>query len=157
MCEIHNDYALASEKRKISHNRLSNYCSNIANEYGIKIGNANKLVPNLGNKSRHVFHYKNLQLNFALGMKLVSAYTILKFKKFHWLKKYIDFNTGKIKNAAHTFEKDFFKLTNNSIYGKTMENLRKRINVTLINNAKDYKKYVSKPSFVSKRYLVKML
>ena len=67
------------------------------------------------------------------------------------VKKNIDFNTYKRKNAANSFEKYFFKLINNSVYSKTMENLRKRINVRLINNVKDYKKYVSKPSFVSQK------
>ena len=55
----------------------------------------------------------------------------------------------KEKNAAISFEKDFFKVMNNNAYGRTMENLRKRVKVRLIYDAKDYKKYVSKPSFVS--------
>ena len=58
--ELHNDYSLASEKLEISHNMLSNYCSNIANEYGIKIGGVNKLVSNLGNKRKYVLHNKNI-------------------------------------------------------------------------------------------------
>ena len=60
------------------------------------------------------------------------------------MKKYIDFNTEKRKNAADDFEKDFFKLMINSVYGKTMENLRRRINVRLINNEKDFLKYSSR-------------
>ena len=59
---LHNDYALAPEKVEISQNMLSKYCFNIANEYGMKIGGVNKLVPNLGNKSKYVVHYRNLQL-----------------------------------------------------------------------------------------------
>ena len=58
--ELHNDYSLAPEKLKISHNMLSNYCNNIANEYGIKIGGVNKLVSNLGNKRKYVLHNKNI-------------------------------------------------------------------------------------------------
>ena len=69
--------------------------------------------------------------------------------------KIIDFNTDKTKHAANSFEKYFFKLMNNSFYGKTMENLRKIINVRLVNNPKDYKKYVSKPSFVSQKIFSK--
>ena len=59
---------------------LSNYCSNFSNGYRIKIGNVNKLVPNLGNSSSHVFHYKNLQFYLSLEMKLTKVHRILKFK-----------------------------------------------------------------------------
>ena len=88
-------------------------------------------------------------------MKLTKIHRILKSKQLDWLKKYIDFNTDKRKNAVNSFEKHFFKLMINSVYGKTMENLMKRINVRLVNNAKDYKKYVSKPSFVSQKIISK--
>ena len=122
--ELHNDYPLAPEKIEISQNMLSKYCFRMANEYGIKIGGVNILVPNLGNKSKYVVHYRNLQLYLSLGMKLTKIHRILKFKQSDWLKKYIDFNTDKRKNAANSFEKDFLKLMNNSVFGKTMENLR---------------------------------
>ena len=65
------------------------------------------------------------------------------------MKKYIDFNTEKRKNATNDFEKDSFKLMINSVYGKTMENLRKRINVRFVNNEKDFLKYRSKPTYVT--------
>ena len=68
-------------------------------------------------------------------MKLTKIHRILKFKPSDWMKKYINFKTEKRKNAANDIEKDFFKLIINSVYGKTMENLRKRIKVRLINNA----------------------
>ena len=64
--ELHNYYPLAPEKLEISQNMLSKYCSNIASKYGIKIGGVNKLVPNLGNKSKYVVHYRNLQLYLPL-------------------------------------------------------------------------------------------
>ena len=72
---------------------LSNYCSNVANDYGIKIDSVNKSVPNLSNKNKYVFHYKNLQRYLSLGIKLVIVHRILKFKQSDFLKKYIDFNT----------------------------------------------------------------
>ena len=59
---------------------LSSYCSSIANKYDIKIGGVYKLVPNLGNKSKYLLHYKDFQLYLSLGMKLVRVHRILKFK-----------------------------------------------------------------------------
>ena len=86
---------------------------------------------------------------------MTKVHRILKFKQSDWLKKYIDFNTDKRKNAANSSEKDFFKLMNNSVFGKTMENLRKRISAKFVNNSKDYVKCTCKPSFVSQKIFSK--
>ena len=145
--ELHNDYPLAPEKLEITHTILSKYCSSIGNKYDIKIGAINKLVQNLGSKSKYVLQCRNLQLYLSLGIKLVIFHRISKFKQSDSLKKYIDFNTDKRKNAVISFGKDFFKLMNNSVYGKTMENLRKRVKVRLVNNAKDYKKICKQTKF----------
>ena len=88
-------------------------------------------------------------------MKMTKIHRVLKFKQSDWLKRYIDFNTDKRKNAPNSFEKIFSKLMNNSAFGKTMENLRKRISVKLVNNTKDYVRCISKPSFVSQKIFSK--
>ena len=96
-----------------------------------------------------MLHYRNFQLYLSSGKKLTKIHRVLKFKQADWMKKYIDFNTEKRKNAANDFEKYFFKLMINSIYGKEMENVRKRNNVRLINNAKDFLKYTSRTTYIT--------
>ena len=83
-----------------------------------------KLIPNLGNKTSYAVHYENLQLYLSLEMKLIKVHRVLKFKQSDWMKTYINSNTEKRMDAANDFEKDFFKLMINSVYGKTRENLR---------------------------------
>ena len=131
-----------NEKFEISRGTLSGYCSDIADQHDIKVDAINKLIPNLGSKGRFVLNYRNLQMYLLLGTKLNKDYRILKFQQSNCLKNYIDFNTDKRKNDINSFEKDFFKLMN-CVYGKIMENLRKRVN-----NSGDYKKWASKFCFV---------
>ena len=155
--ELHNDYLLAPEKLKVSKDMLSDYCSSIAEKYDVKVGDVAKLIPNLRNKSCYVLHYRTLQLYVSLSMVVGKIHRVMKFKQSDWLKSFVMFNTAKRMNAANEFEKSFFKLIINSVYGKTMENVRKRVNVKLINNKKKYLKIVSRPSFVSQKILDKNL
>ena len=128
---------------------LSDYCKKDTDGYEIKLGDVKKLIPNLGNKANYVLHYRSLQLYLSLRMKLTKTHRVLKFKQSDWMKKCINFNTEKRANAANSFGKDFFKLMINSVYGKTMENLRKRMNVRLANNEKDFLKYTSRPTHIT--------
>ena len=127
---------------------LSDYCKTIVDKYGIKVGVLKTLIPNLGDKTNYVVHYRNLQL-YLLQLKLTKIHKILKFKQSDWMKISIDFNTEERRNAVNSFEKYFFKLMINSVFGKTMENLRKRISVKRVVNEKDYLKHTSKPTFIS--------
>ena len=116
--ELHNDYPLAPEKLAVSSDMLSKYCKEIADKHEIKVGDVKTLITNLGNKTKYVLHYRNLQLYLSLGMKLAKIHRVLNFKQSDWMKKYIDFNTQKRMNAANDFEKDFLKLMINSVYKK---------------------------------------
>ena len=135
---------------------LSKYCKEIVGKYKKKFSDVKKLIRNLGSKTKYVLHYRNLQLYLSLGMKLTKIHRVLRFKQSDWMKKYIDFNTEKRVNAANDFEKDFCKLMINSVYGRTMENLRKRISVQLVTNKKDFLKYTSRPTNVSHKILIKI-
>ena len=155
--DLHNDYPIAPEKVKVSNDMLSAYCKKIAQKYNISIGLVEKLIPTLCDKEKYVVHYRNLQLYLDLGLKLKKIYRVLRFDQSPWLKSYIDFNTEKRKNAKNSFEKDFFKLMNNSIFGKTMENLRKRVNVKLVTDEKKLDKFTAKPTFISSKIFNKDL
>ena len=147
--EFHNDYPVAPEKVKVSKNMLSGYCKKIAEKYNISIGSVSKLIPTLRDKKEYVLHCCNLQLYLDLGLKIKKIHRVLEFDQSPWLKQYIDFNTEKRKRAKNSFEKDFFKLMNNSVIGKTMENLRKRVEVRLVTDEKKLDKLTSKPTYVS--------
>ena len=90
-------------------------------------------------------------------MKLTKTHRLPKFKQSDWMKKYIDFNTEKRKNAANDFEKYFFKLMINSAYGKAMETLQKRINVRLVNSVEYFLKYTNKQTYVTQKVFSKKL
>ena len=111
-----------------------------------------KLIPNLGDKTNYVLHYRNLQLYLSLGIKLTKIHKGLKFKQSGWMKKYIDFA-----NAANSFEKYSLKLMINSDYGKTMINLQKRINISLVNNEKDFQKYSNRLTQLLLKPLIKIM
>ena len=98
---------MIQEELEMSHNMLSTYCSSIANAYGIKIGGVNKLIPNLGNKSKYLSCYRVIQLYLSLGMEFTKVHRILKFKLSDWLNKYIDFNTYKRRMLLTVLKKIF--------------------------------------------------
>ena len=123
----------------------------------ITAGTVKKLVPNLMNKNNYVIHYRNLQQCLELGMKLKKIHRILKFKQKDWMKPYIDFNTQKRKEATNEADKNLFKLLNNAVYGKTMENMRKRTKIRITTNEKDFLKYASTPTYIDHKKFDKNL
>ena len=130
--DLHNDYPLCPERVECDH--------------GVK-----KLIPNLRDKNNYVIHYKNLIQCLRLGMKLKKIHRGIKFTETAFLKPYIDKNTSLRALAKNNFEKDFFKLMNNSVFGKTMENIRNRVNVKLVDSGEQFKKLAAKPNYNSRK------
>ena len=91
----------------------------------MKIDKCKKLVCNLSNKKKYATHINSLKQALNHGLKLKKIHRIIQFNQEAWLKPYIDMNTELRKAAKNVFEKDLFKLMNNSVFGKTMENIRK--------------------------------
>ena len=149
--DLHNDYPLGPEKIKVAKDMLSDYCTKIADKFNISSGLVHKLIPTLNDKEKYILHYRNLQSYLSLGLKLKKIHRVLEFNQSPWLKQYIDFNTQKRTHAKNSFEKDFFKLMNNSVFGKTMENIRKRVDVRLVTSKEKLLKLASKPTYVSSK------
>ena len=141
--ELHNDYPLAPEKVTLTEKCFPR----IPNRFQANTFWPKKLVPNLNNKTKYVTHYVNLKLYIRLVMKLKRVHRVLQFDQSPWMKPYIDFNTDKRRQATTDFERDFYKLLNNSVFDKTMENLRNRVNVTLCNDKIKAKKIIALPTF----------
>ena len=130
--DLHNDYPLCPER--------------VECDKGVK-----KLIPNLRHKNNYVVHYKTLMQYLSLGMELKKIHRGIKFIESDFLKPYIDKNTNLRTQAKNNFEKDFFKLMNNSVFGKTMENIRNRVNVKLVDTGEQFKKLAAKPNYESRK------
>ena len=124
----HNDFPFLCEKKEINKVEM--------------------LVPNLSEKKKYVVHIRALDQALKHSLILEKVHRVIEFDQRPWLKSYIDFNTNlRAKSKKNEFEKDFFKLMNNSVFGKTMENIRNHKDIKLVTNEKAYLRLVMKPNF----------
>ena len=121
----HNDYPLAPES--------------------LKIDGAKKLIPNLWDKKSMVLHAKSLHQYLSLGMKLKKSHRGIKFREEAFMKPFIELNTKLRTAAKNDFEKNFYKLQSNAVYGKILENVRNRVNVYITNDEKQKKRLTNQP------------
>ena len=113
----------------------------------MEINKCKKLVFNLYSKKKYVVHINTLKQALNHGLKLKKNHRVIEFNQEAWLKPYIDMNTELRKLAKNDFEKDLFKLMNNSVFGKTMENIRKHRDIKLVTADKKRSKLVSEPNY----------
>ena len=124
-----------------AHNDLPFMCERM------EINGVEKLVPNLRDKKNYVIHIQALNQALQHGLRLDRIHRAIEFDQSPWLKTYIDFNTQLRMAATNDFEKDFFKLMNNLVFGKTMENIKKHRNIKLVTTEERYLHTVMKPNF----------
>ena len=111
------------------------------------INNTKKLVCNLNDKKNYIVHINVLKQALDHGLKLKKIHRVIQFEQETWLKEYIDVNTELRKKTTNDFEKDFFELMNNAVFGKTMENVRKHRDIKLVKSDKKRNKLVPEPNF----------
>ena len=134
--DLHNDYPCVPEKSLVTDDMLSHCCSNIKNLHGNTSGNVQKLITSLNHKKKYVLHYRNLKLYQSLGLKCKKVHQVLEFSQRKWLKPYFDFNTKMRTKAKNSFEKDFFKLMNNRVFGKNYGKPKIKIEYRISNKKK---------------------
>ena len=119
----------------------------------MKIDKCKKLVCNVRNEKKYVVHIRSLKQALNHGLKLNKVHRIIEFNQVAWLEPYIDMNTELRKIAKNDFEKDFFKLMNNAVVGKTTENVRRHRDIKLVTTDKKRSKLVSEPNYHTMNYI----
>ena len=118
-----------------------------------KINKVEKLlVTSIEDKEKYVIHISALKQALNHGLVLKNVYRVIEFRQEAWLKPYADMNTKLRTEAKNDFEKDFFKLMNNSVFGKTMENVRNHRDIKLVTTDERRNKLVSEPNYHKTKY-----
>ena len=120
-------------------------------KHKLVLGENSKLVSSLTGKKQYVIHEMNLKQAVEAGLVLTKIHRVIEFKQKPWMKEFIDFDINKRRESKNEFEKGFFKIMCNATYGRTLMNLRKRQNITLITDAAKLNYCVKKPDFISSK------
>ena len=123
----------------------------------MKINKCTKLTCTIQNKENYIIHIRALKQAINHGLKLKKVHKVIEFDQEAWLKPYIDMNTDLRKQAKNDFEKDFFKLMNNSVFGKTMENVRNHRDIKIVKMDKRRRILASQPNYHSTKCISKDL
>ena len=129
--DLHNDYPLAPER--------------------LMVNGTEMLIPNFHKKKKYVVHYETLKSYEKYGLRIGKIHGGIVFHDSTWMESYIDKNTQLRMQSKNNFESDFFKLMNNSVFGKTMENIRKRIDIKLVMTAEQARKHINKPNYTGRK------
>ena len=151
------DFPLAPESTQVTEDMLSPYMKQLhtiimqaRTPQGLsipKFKTTRKLLMSQHDKHNYCIHFKLLQYFIHKGLQVTKVHSVVQFTQKQFLKPYIDFNSRKRAQANSTFEKDFYKLKNNSLFGKTMEDVRKHSNYKLVTNENTLKKLAASPLF----------
>ena len=147
--EEHDSFPLAPEKKVVKKEWMSDYQRRLINDLDMNPLDSKKLLLTLQDKNNYVVHYRNLQFYLNQGMKLKRVHKVLEFDQECWMEPYIMMNTEFRKEAKSDFEKNFYMLMNNSVFGKTMENLRNRVDIKIVhsNETDKIRKLIASPLY----------
>ncbi len=133
--DAHSDYALAPERIFVKDEWLSEKQLKIKAQYNLPRGDCTaKLIPNLMDKKQYVVDYRNLKFYLEHGLELSKVHSAIRYRQRNWMAPYIALNQAKRVASKTDFQKEFSKLMNNSVFGKTCENQKKRTSIYLVNN-----------------------
>jgi len=143
----HSCYPMVAHQQKIEESMLSPHAEHLRELLNVQNLGPKKLLTTLYDKKKYIVHYTMLKLYIKHGLKLRTVHKAVKFVQSPWLSEYINFNTQKRQNASNAFEKYFYKIMNNSIYGKQLQSVRDKCQIKLVSEERSLSKLTSKPQF----------
>ena len=143
--DAHREYPLAPERLRCSAEEPSPYLEGLRDQYGVRASGSEKLVPNFHPKELYVVYWKNLNYYVSKGLRVTAIHRAVSFTESAWLRPYVELNTRLRHGAKSTQERDLFKLLNNALYGKTIENLKNRSDIILTRSAEEFTRQSDRP------------